>query len=72
MNALEELRADQARASAARFFLRIGQAGSHQDDNPTLPLFSFMDFMKCEGLLADDELRRCREAIARAAKEWRA
>lgn len=76
MNATEELRACTSHAYASRFFLKIGQAGrtSEPRDTETLPLFSFMDFMRCEGLLASDYayLARCEALIRDAAREMRA
>ena len=71
-------------AAAARFFIRIGQAGAAapKRDEVTLPLFSLPLIMDCEGVLAGDArhlvndeaeyLRRCDGAIRRAAQEWAA
>jgi hypothetical protein len=70
MTALEELRADDTRKVAARFFLRIGQAGRAEQprDEATLPLFGLPLILEAEGLLAKDYayLSRC-EALIRAA-----
>ena len=51
MTASEELMADQARQSSARFFLRAGREG-RDVENPTLPLFPLPLIMDCEGLLS--------------------
>lgn len=76
MNARQEILHDNARKVSSRFFLKIGQAGrtSEPRDTETLPLFSFMDFMRCEGLLASDYayLARCEALIRDAAREMRA
>jgi hypothetical protein len=65
----------RAHSAAARFFIRIGQAGAAapKRDEVTLPLFSLPLIMDCEGVLAGDArhlandeaeyLRRCRAVI---------
>lgn len=73
VNALDELMADRARASQARFFLRAGRAkGLKCGDGVSGELFGLPLILEAEGLLANPELRRCREAIAAAAREWAA
>jgi hypothetical protein len=49
------IKSTPAQRAAARFFIRIGQAGrSPWKDEHTMPLFSLPMLMEAEGLLADD------------------
>lgn len=55
-SATEEILADNARRAAARFFLRIGQAGSAAPKRDDLSgnLFFVLDYLECEGMLSRD------------------
>jgi hypothetical protein len=73
MTALAELMADRARQAQARFFIRAGRAkGLRCGDGVSGELFGLPLILEAEGLAANPELQRCREAIASAAREWAA
>jgi len=71
MNATAELALANSRAALARFFIRAGSAkGLRCGDGVSGELFGLPAILEAEGLLRNDELARCRAAIARAAREW--
>lgn len=75
MNATEEILRDSARQAQARFFLKAGRSrGSRCGDEYTLPLFGLQLILEAEGLLSAEVhyLERCEQAIAEAARAWRA
>ena len=74
MTATEELAIANQRSAASRFFLKAGrERGLKCGDGVSGELFGLAMILEAENLLSRDlqYLKRCEQAIAAAAMEWR-